>query len=381
MIIDIENNLDKLSPYSLLSNDEASAAGTVRVKNINSFTLSHAVQFGRTGEEQAEIVVLNSSAIAGTGLSLSTNTRFPHPIDTPVYDINFDKIIVKRSTVGTAGTAVALTGGTIPITPDGTVTPYNDTTGQSTYAYKTSYYNSITTVESQDSDWFVPAGPVFYSLQSIRERARKKLFSSDYIKDDATVDEWINEWLDEMNNSAVDVNESYSLGSTSVAFGTNGLATVSASDFKEVKRIWIDYDGVTSYKASRVDIGDFVPSTSFNSSEPYYYYYGDNVLGVKPEQSGGTAKIVYYKNQPRLDTDGDELPPVMRPFTKSFVDYCAGEAYNKDGKLQQASMYNSRAEGQKQQFVSQITPRDRVDVQMMDMDSPNYADDRDEFYV
>ena len=52
-----------------------------------------------------------------------------------------------------------------------------------------------------------------------------------------------------MNNAAIQVDESYSLGSTNAAFGTSGLGTITTEDFKEIKKLWVTYDGSSYMKA------------------------------------------------------------------------------------------------------------------------------------
>ena len=51
-------------------------ASSLRVKNINNFTEDHAVQVGKTGEEQSEIVTLGASPPSGTALNLSGTTAY-----------------------------------------------------------------------------------------------------------------------------------------------------------------------------------------------------------------------------------------------------------------------------------------------------------------
>ena len=132
MILSISNNLiDQTTPFSYTSSAIVSGDSTIPVRNINAFTTSYAVQIGRTGEEQSEIAIIISPS--GTALTLASGTLlYPHNLDSLVYNIKYNKIIVKRSTAGTAGTATALA--TVSITPDSLYTTYDDTSGASTYA-------------------------------------------------------------------------------------------------------------------------------------------------------------------------------------------------------------------------------------------------------
>lgn len=377
MIIRVKNLLDESAPRSYLSVGETAGGTTLRVKNINNFTLSHAVQIGETGQEQSEILLLSTGTPSGTAINTTATTRFDHAQDVPVYDIKYDKIIFKKSTSGTSGTATAIAGGTVNITPDEEFTQYDDSSGAVTHAYKVAFYNSVTEETSSDSDWLTSSGFSFYSLARIRERVKRKLFSANFITDDTVIDDWINEWVEDLNNEAIHVNKDYGLGTTNVAFGTNGLGTITASDFKEIRRIWVTYNGVDNYTATRMNITDFTDSDDFNTTHPYFYYQGDNVIGIKPEESGGTASLIYYTLRTQLTDDGDELPVVMRPYTNSFVDYCTAQAYYKDEKEKMGDRYQQRADIAKTRFVAQITPRQKTGVNYIGVEAPLSGQDYD----
>lgn len=365
MIIRVKNNLDVSSPKTFMSSPKSSGVGTIDVKNINSFQANWAIQIGKTGEERSEIKVV--SAASGTSLVLTANTTYEHPSDTPVYATKFDQIVFARSTTGTAGTATAMTDGTVTITPDSEYTQFDDTSGATTYAYRTYYRNSVSGVESALSDWLTSSGFSFYSLAKIRQRVKSKLFNASYLKDDAQVDDWINEWLETMNNEIVNVDKSYSMGTVNVSFGTTGLGTVTSTDFKDMKRIWITYDGSNKYAATKLDTSSMNPNDTYTTAHPYYTWKGDDVFQISPAESGGTAEIEYYKRNPVLVNDTDELPFAMRSYTNSFVNYALAEAYYNDDKEAKGDRYLSRANEDKGRFVSQMTPRSYTGVEMIEI--------------
>ena len=372
MILKVLNNLETVAPNSFLSNAVSSGASTIPIKNISSFSSNWAIQLGKTGEEQSEIKVISSGAISGTVLVTTANTTYDHPSDTPVYAIKYNQILFKRSTAGTAGTASIMTDGTVNITPDSLYTIFDDTSAASTYAYKTAFKNSVTGDVSADSDWITPSGFSFYSLSSIRTRIKNKLRNSNFIGGagtdiDDVIDEWINEWLETMNNSAIKVNKDYSLGTVDVAFGTSGLGTITTGNFKEVRKFWVTYDGVNYVNASKMDNTSFFPTEIFNETHPYYFWQGDNVFGVKPEQSGGTARLVYYKIQTPLSNETDELPVSMRSYSKSFVDYGLAQASYLDGKDEIGKLREGAALAQKADFLTEITPRSFTGVTYLDI--------------
>lgn len=381
MIIKVNNLLDVNAPYTFLSVSKASGVGTINVKNASQFSASWAVQIGKTGEEKSEIKVLGTATPSGTSLVLSANTGFDHPADTPVYAIKYDQVVFAKSASGTAGTATPITGGTINIAPDSSFTFFDDTTGLSTDAYRAYYLNSVTSATTSFSDWITPEGFSFYSLAKIRDRIKKKLFSAKFLQDDEQVNDWINEWLEEMNNAAVNVDKSYSLGTANVSFGTDGLGTITSNDFKGLKRIWITYDGVNDYRATNYDISDVYPNETYSITHPYYSWRDDNVFEAFPHDTAGTAKLVYYKIKPVLVNDADELPVSMRSYSKSFVNYALSEAYYFDDKDQMGDRFFGKAKSDKELFIREITPRNFTDVQMMEIDTFVSPDGEEVFYL
>lgn len=376
MIIKVKNNLDINAPYTFFSEALGLGASTIPVKNINNFNASWAIQVGKTGEERAETLMLGTSPSSATALLITGTTRYPHSTDTPIYATKFDQVVFKRSTAGTAGTATAMSSGTVTITPDSIFTQFDDTSGATTYAYRVAYRNSVTTDVSSDSDWLTPSGYSFYSLFSVRERLKGKLRSASYIKDDSTIDDWTNEWVERLNNVLVDVNQDYSLGTVDVSFGTAGLGTVTSTDFKEIRRIWVTYNGTDYYNATKMHVTDFENQDVFSSSQPSYYMYGDSVFGVKPESGGGTARIVYYKLNTVLVNDTDELPVPMRGYTKTFVDYVLSQAYYLDKRVDLGKIFNNNAEVGLDMFRNEVTPRSKTGPQFIKL-TDSVSDDID----
>lgn len=376
MLIKALNNLDKQAQYTFLIDSYASAIGTLGVKNINSFPANWAIQLGKTGEEQTEIQLIGGAAPSGTSIVLAGSTSYEHPADTPVYAVKFNQLVFKRSTSGTAGTATAMTNGTVNITPDSQLTVFDDTTGLTSYAYRVCYYNSVTADVSTDSDWLTPSGYTFYSLQRLRERIKNKLYSTGYLKsDDSQLTDWVNEWMEKLNNAAIDVNQDYSLGSTSIAYGTNGLGTITDTDFKEIRRIWFTQDGSNYYASRKIHITDIKPAEVYNDTNPYHYLIGDRVFAKVPTGTSGTASIYYYTLQSPLTNDTDEIPICMRGYTKSFTDYGLSQAYILDGKMDEGKTYLISAETELQRFKQEISPRSKTGPTYITMSDAIDADD------
>lgn len=364
MILSVQNNLDSLvQTLSSFTSSAVSAGGTsIPVRNINSFNSAYAVQLGMTGEEQSEIKIISSPS--GTILPLTSSLTYSHPSDTPVFNIHYDQVIFLRSITGTAGTTSAIA--TVNITPDSMYTEYNDTSGVSTYAYKTQYLNSSSGDVSSESDWFLPSGQSYYSLLKMRQRTKDALYNANYIKSDDVLTDWINEWLELMTNSAIKVNQGYSIGTVNVAYGTAGLGTITSDDFKSA----VKFELITSdnnYLLSReIPVNRWSRGDFFSPVYPRHYWQGDTVFGILPNGSLGTAFITYSKRTTPLENDTDELPLSLRAYTTSCINYALYRAYDNDNKGEQADKYFNKYLQGRDEFVKEVTPRDQTGPKYMD---------------
>lgn len=356
MIIRSRNTLAENAGKTYLTYAESAGTNVLRWQNSSQFSNSWGIQLGETGQEQTEVVVLGTADPAGTAGTLTANDLYEHPADTPVYAIKYDQVVFKRSATGTAGTALAMADGTVTIQADSQFTQFDDTTGSVSYAYKTAFRSSVLAVNSTESDWIISTVP-FYTLMSLRQRVKDKLWDSSFVTD-GQVDDWLNEWLDEMNNVMVDVNEDYALGSVDISFsGTAELGTITSTDFKTIRRVWMTTDGTDWYNATKTEITRFLPNQEFNRTNPYYFMFGDNIIGRRPHSASGTASLIYYKLSVHMDDDMDEIPTPMRSYTKSFVDYGLGQALFKDGKKGESTDKLAEAYAAKDRFKKELTPR------------------------
>lgn len=377
MIIRSVNNLDVSSPYSNISSQTALGAASLPIKNINAFQANWAIQIGKTGEETAEIVTLGTGSPSGTALSLSGTTRFSHPTDTPVYAIKYDQVIFARSITGTAGTVSDMVDGTVNITPDAPYTQIDDSQGSTTYAYKARYRNSVMGVgyDSPESDWITSTGYSPYSLARMRERIKRKLISSNYIQSDEIINDWINEWLEKMTNTAIDVNRDYLLGEESIVMSSGQeMGTITSTDFKELRRMRIVTPSGTA-TAARMNITDFRADQVFTESLPQFYWMGDKVFGRKPTDNAATIQLVYYKTSPILVNDADEIPTSMQNYSKSFIDYGYAQACFLDQKDDKGYAFINMANAELAQFKQEIAPRWKTGIQYVTIVSPLSSED------
>jgi hypothetical protein len=367
MIIKVQNLLDQTAQFTYIAHAEVTGSSTIHVKNANNFAaVNWAIQVGKTGEELSEIRVLSGVAPSGTSLTVGTAFSFDHPTDTPVYAIKYDKLIWLRSTAGTSGTATAFA--TSNIAPDSDVTAYDDTTGLTTYAYKVAWYNSVLDGTSSQSDWLTPTGYDFYSLAAMRRRVKDKLFSTSYLGEDYIIDDWINEYMELMTNAAIDVNADYNLGSVNVAFsGSNELGTIGTADFKQVRRAWYTDNGSDYAVMQKMESITPRPNQIYNSTNPYFYMYNEDVMARWPHETAGTAAVLYYKLTPVLSNETDCLPMSMRGYTKGFVDYALSWAKRKDGKTDEANALESSAMAHLDRFKRELTPRNKTGTGYIDI--------------
>jgi hypothetical protein len=252
-----------------------------------------------------------------------------------------------------------MTNGTITYQADNGVTVFDDTSGASTYGYQTLFRSSGLSANSTLSDWITFAGFDFYSLGAIRQRIKDKMWDSSFIKSDKAFDDWINEWKDEMTNAVISVNEDYSMGTVDIAFGTDGLGTISTADFSQPRRVWVSYNSVDTYQSRKMNINDPFPDQIFSQSQPRHAWRDDLTFQIFPAESGGTASLVFYRFGTTMVNDTDTLPQPMRPYTKSFVDYGVAQALYKDEKDARADRKLAEANVAKSTFVGNIVPRDK----------------------
>jgi hypothetical protein len=330
---------------------------------------------GETGEEQSEIVLLGTGAIsAGTSGSLVGTTMYEHPTDTPIYALKYNQVVFEVSTTGTSGSASPITDGTITYQADNSFTSFDHTSGSASYAYRTYFRNSVLNVTTTESDWLTSAGYSQYSLAKLRQRIKDKLWDPTFITDDSIIDDWINEYREQMVNEVINVNEDYTLGTIEVALGTGGLGTITTGDFVSPRRVWITTNGQDWYQSTKMGVNDFNNDQQFSSVHPYHYWQGDNIIGVKPCE-GGTAQIVFYRFGTVLVNDTDELPLPMRSFTTGFVEYGLGNALFKDGKTTESDRKFGMANSAKKDFVNKIVPRDKTGPTQIDIVEPTQGDD------
>ncbi len=135
--------------FSSLSSSATSAAGTISVYSITSFSVNDILLIGEFGQEGSEIVAVHSTTVpSGTTVTLATNLVKSHPKDTKVYIIPYNQVsFYSASTV--TGDKTTLT--TTAIDPEKEETTYADSATISGY-YFARWYNSVASTYGDYSD-------------------------------------------------------------------------------------------------------------------------------------------------------------------------------------------------------------------------------------
>lgn len=141
------DNLEK----SYLSNSYAAGVTSLVIKNSDRFSVNDRILLGEMGHEKSEVVTV--SAVNADKITITVGaTKFPHSVDDSVYVLKYDQIKYYRSTTTVDGTYNVIATVAMDVDNASKTTSYEDTTGLSSYFYKTTYYGSISTIESDRSD-------------------------------------------------------------------------------------------------------------------------------------------------------------------------------------------------------------------------------------
>lgn len=151
MIISAFNPPTDSLERTFLSQSYPLGVTSVEVKNNLKLNNNDRLLVGEMGLAQSEIVTAGTPNANGTTQPIGA-TLFPHPADTPIYQLQYDQVKFYRSTNGISGSYSLLATVNLDITNADRVTTYNDTNAQSGYYYKVSMFNSVSLVESALGD-------------------------------------------------------------------------------------------------------------------------------------------------------------------------------------------------------------------------------------
>lgn len=137
MLVKIQNPTNECRELTALSAKVDAGTASLPVLNTDGFATNDYIVLRKIGDEQAELVQVNSVA-AGT-LNLTATTARSHHAGAEIFVIPYNQIEISRKTSASGSFSVLVT---IDIQPDTIQTVYDHTQGQTTDFYRVRFYNS-----------------------------------------------------------------------------------------------------------------------------------------------------------------------------------------------------------------------------------------------
>lgn len=333
---------------SYLANPYAIGTTSIVLKNADRFALNDRIMIGEMGEEKTEVVTVTAPATDGMTLTIG-GTVFTHEADTPVYKLRFDQVKFYRATSSTGSYSVISTQN-LDVDNANLTTIYDDTTGLSTYYYKMTLYNSISTLESAFTDIIQGSGYRRNQVGYVIDQVLQEL------GDQTEMHISRNEILGYFN----DVNDDLTIGVAKPYSFLKTRTTLTPTPNTSYKDFPTDSNGdQTMWKFNYMDY-NFLDSTTSPTTnitytldveeEPYFRNkYSDNTINSttvgddikimcldqsvnrfrfnKPfATANGTLYLHYWQYFPVIDSEGDEF---ITPTAKIYKLYAKMRYYGK----------------------------------------------------
>lgn len=248
-----------------LSSPVAVGATSLPVKNSNLFANADRIMVGDMGYERTEILSVTSGPTV-SAIPTGATTQ-PHNTDDNIYRMRFDQVRFYRSTTGAGGSYSLLTTLAMDVDNADKSTYYDDAAGLSTYYYKTSYYHSITGLESQQSDPIPGAGFSRNTAGDVIHQVRAEI--SDQEENLIGRDEILT-WFNEVNDDLITKSRRpYDfLLKTSTADATAGQDIPYPADMWKFDRLDYTYSvgGVSQTYAVRTKIPEAMRQLRYNNN-------------------------------------------------------------------------------------------------------------------
>jgi len=158
MKISIHNPLTDNLEMSYITAAYQPGVTAIKVRNNEKFVNGRKVMIGFPGFERTEVVTISGAVTPGQNLTI-TATKFAHDADDPIFVLKWDQMKLYRSTSGFDG-SYNIIGAAFDIDFDNEslLTIYDDTAGLTSYFYKASYWDSISSLESDLTDPIAGSG-------------------------------------------------------------------------------------------------------------------------------------------------------------------------------------------------------------------------------
>jgi len=328
---DTTNNIN-----TVLATDYAAGVTTITVKNTAGFAANDYLVVGKLGSEQTELVQINTITAPQT-IAILVATKFQHGEDTPVTQIGYNQFKLYRSITTSTGSYTTLATAALQV--DQPFNLYVDTSGQSSYFYKFSYYNSTSTNESDTSAVIPGTGFSFYSLKSLQDRVAK-LFGDPnyrYLRRDEITD-WLNEYYEMIQERITGGESPYYINYVEIT--STGAVSYDLSQYDivhlfliETSTNGIDFDGFMLPQDFRYQI------RGERNVSSYYRIGGDTMFDDPILPAGQTMRLWFFTTPVILVDQGDELLNPFKGHTRVFVNYALQRAFEKDRKVTEFSEY------------------------------------------
>lgn len=162
-----------------LNQPVASGDTTLNVLNTDRFSTDDFVLIGEMGREKSEITQVASTT--DSSIDVSPVVSFSHSTDDPVYVMRFNQIRFYRSTDGEDGNYSNIATVDIDVDNADKMTTYDDTSATPQYYYKTSFYNSQTSLESAMSDPVQATGFDYDTVASLIDETTRYLGDTNFV--------------------------------------------------------------------------------------------------------------------------------------------------------------------------------------------------------
>ncbi len=338
--------------FSQLTQDYSAGVTSVKIKNTDGFSTNKYAVLGSIGFEQAELVLPTTITSPDTLAFAATN--FPHNADSRVTLFDYNQIKIYKSTTGSSGTYNLLA--TINIQIDSEVTPYEDTTSNTTDYYKFSYYNAAASLESSLSDAISATGFVWYSLKTLTDRVLSLFgdMKNEFVSRSEIMD-YLNQFYEKAQRKYAIATKRVGVTFNTITMHANTDEYDLFADFLIEKSVKFSEDsGVTyPYSGANKNIDSVGQTAALNVKYDYIIYGSKIKFDPMPTIEGELCKIYYVASPTLFQLQTDILSAPFQNATAMFVFYALGMCKFKDSKDDWATL-TKYAEDQLDEFITYI---------------------------
>lgn len=354
------SQLLKAKERSFLTASPSAGDSTISVADYAQFSVGQYVIIGNLGQESSEIIRLHTATAPTSAgvITLASNLVYPHSINDPVVQIDFNQVEFSRATTTTGSKTVLATSS---IEADDLDTSYNDTANSTGYGF-VRYKNSATTTYSSYSGPIPYTGLEQNSVRKLKDQALTMVHErvGGLITDDFLLQE-LNNWqydvtrqkdwdfeMDSATDTLVTSQENYTV-STELKYQSTNRSIINLHLSGEQPMQYIDKTQYEELLAS---------SPSDGKPVMYTIYNGELLLVPAPSSdfSGDTLYYDFIKKIPELTQDTDTT---VIPFYNTSQYYLAW-------KIEELKGNDTRADRYRQLYENRLAGEMRRNRDMQD---------------